>query len=155
MHIFELYKKKKLSSSTIRRRKSKYIRDKSKLSDRERWNRLFWKPKRKVYNKKPKSIYLIREKDFIKLPKPKCPNKTAINLSKQELTTTEQSLLQKGHSFLQNPTESNWCKFTHDFTKSVDKLRHVELKPNKDLTEHDNLPEDPTKQSKLENPQQS
>ena len=59
--------------------------------------------------------------------------------------------MQKEHSFLQNPTESNWCNFKHDFTKSVDKLRHVVLKSNKDLTEHDNLPEDPTKQSKLGN----
>ena len=81
---------------------------------------------------------------------PKCSFKNAINLSKQELTTAEQSLLQKGHSFVQNPTET----LKHKFTNFVNKLRYVVLKSNEELTEYDNVSQYPTKQSELGNPQQ-
>ena len=42
-----------------------------------------------------------------------------INLSTQELTDAEKSLLRKGPSFIPNPTDINWFNLKRDFDNFV------------------------------------
>ena len=53
-----------------------------------------------------------------------CPDQSAINLSTQELSVGEKSLLRKGPSFVPNPTDINWQNLKHNFDNFVNKLRH-------------------------------
>ena len=53
-----------------------------------------------------------------------CPDSSTINLSTQELSVGEKSLLRKGPSFVPNPTDINWQNLKRDFDNFVNKLRH-------------------------------
>ena len=53
-----------------------------------------------------------------------CPDQNAINLSTQELSVGEKSLLRKGPSFVPNPTDINWQNLKRDFDNFLNKLRH-------------------------------
>ena len=44
-----------------------------------------------------------------------CPDQNAINLSTQERSVGEKSLLRKGSSFVHNPTDINWQNLKRDF----------------------------------------
>ena len=57
-----------------------------------------------------------------------CPDQNAINLSTQELTEAEKSLLRKGPSFIPNPTDINWFNLKRDFDNFVNKLRYMATK---------------------------
>ena len=48
----------------------------------------------------------------------------SINLSTQELSVGEKSLLRKDPLFVPNPTDINWQNLKRDFDNSVNKLRH-------------------------------
>ena len=53
-----------------------------------------------------------------------CPDQNAINLSTQELSVGEKSLLCKGPSFVPNPTDINWQNLKRNFDNFVNKLSH-------------------------------
>ena len=53
-----------------------------------------------------------------------CPDQNAINLSTQDLSVGEKSLLRKGPSFVPNPTDINWQNLKRDFDNFINKLRH-------------------------------
>ena len=53
-------------------------------------------------------MHKIYEKLVTEQAKALCPDQNAINLSPQELTDAEKSLLWRGPSFIPNPTDINW-----------------------------------------------
>ena len=57
-----------------------------------------------------------------------CPDQNTINLSTQEPTDAEKSLLRKGPSFIPNPTDTNWFNLKRDFDNFVNKLRYLTTK---------------------------
>ena len=53
-----------------------------------------------------------------------------MQLSTQELSDAEKSLLRKCPSFIPNPTDINWFNLKRDFDNFVNKLRYMATKPN-------------------------
>ena len=67
-----------------------------------------------------------------------CPDQNAINLSTQELSVGEKSLLRKGPSFVPNPTDINWQNLKRDFDNFVNKLRHHASETTKEVPASNN-----------------
>ena len=95
-----------------------------------RQNRHIRRPKRRNHNRERKTVQKQNEKLVIEQAKAFCPDQNAINLSTQELTDVEKSLLQKGPSFIPNPTDINWFNLKHDFDNFVNKFRYMVTKQN-------------------------
>ena len=95
-----------------------------------RQNRHIRRPKRRNHNRERKTVQKQNEKLVTEQAKAFCPDQNAINLSTQELTDIEKSLLQKGPSFIPNPTDINWFNLKRDFDNFVNKLRYMATKQN-------------------------
>ena len=127
--VFKIYvitkgKNQKLSSSIAERHRAKYLRDNIKVYHHQRHNRRFRRSYRKRHNKERKLLHQENERKMIESIKATCPDQNAINLSTQELSVGEKSLLRKGPSFVPNPTDINWQNLKRDFDNFVNKLRH-------------------------------
>ena len=123
-------KNKILSASIVQRQNSKYQRDNISNINDHRQNRRFPHSKRRNHNRERKIIHKTNEKLVIEQAKAFCPDQNANNLSKQELTDAEKSLLRKGPSFFSNPTDINWFNLKRDFDNFVKKLRYMTTKQN-------------------------
>ena len=62
--------------------------------------------------------------------------------------------MQKGPSFVPNPTDINWYDLKRDFDKFVNKLRQAATKPNEEHTENENILQNPKMKSSIGNPPQ-
>ena len=114
----------KLSSSIAERHRAKYLRDNIKVYHHQQHNRRFRRSYRKRHNKERELLHQENERKMIESIKETCPDQSAINLSTQELSVGEKSLLRKGPSFVPNPTNINWQNLKCDFDNFVNKLRH-------------------------------
>ena len=80
------------------------------------------------HNRERETIHKTNEKLVTEQAKALRPDQNSINLSTQELTDAEKSLLEKGPSFISNPIDINWFKLKHDFDNFVNKLRYKATK---------------------------
>ena len=93
-----------------------------------RQNRRFRLSERGNHNRERETIHKTNEKLVTEQAKALCPDQNSINLSTQELTDAEKSLLQKDLSFISTPIDINWFKLKHDFDNFVNKLRYKATK---------------------------
>ena len=106
------------------RHRAKYLRDNIKVYHHQRHSRRFRRSYRKRHNKERKLLHQENERKMIESMKATCPDQNAINLSTQELSVGEKSLLRKGPSFVPNPIDINWQNLKRDFDNFVNKLHH-------------------------------
>ena len=119
-----------LFASLVQRQNSKYQRDNISNINHHCQNRRFRHSKRRNHNRERKIIHKANEKLVTEQAKAFFPDQNANNLSKQDLTDAEKSLLRKGPSFISNPTDINWFNLKRDFDNFVNKLRHMATKQN-------------------------
>ena len=99
---------KKLSSSIAECQTAKYLRDNIKVYHHQRHNRKFRCLYRKRHSRERKLRHQENERKMIESIKATCRDQNAINLSTQEHSVGEKSLLRKGPSFVPNSTDINW-----------------------------------------------